>query len=387
MWLVIFGLVMIGTLAGLIYLIFRLHKFQAIKRLTKGQKKRKWIVSILFVLVFMAFCRINMVNTMIIVLHLMIFWLIADLIAMIWRRLHHENGGSKTVEDAGLHEEANDERNNRPYWLGMGVIAFTVIYLGAGWFLAHHVFVTNYTFSTNKDLGQEKLRIILFADSHIGATFDGEGFARHMKSIEEQSPDIVLIAGDFVDDNTNKADMVRSCQALGELKTTYGVFYAGGNHDRGYFQGRNFSYEEMLGELEKNKVHILRDEAELVGGSFYVVGRKDKNDMDRMSLEDLIKENKLDLNKYTVVMDHQPNDYAAEAETGVDLVVSGHTHGGQLLPVTKVGEWIGANDRTYGTETRDKTTFVVTSGISSWEIWFKTGTKSEFAVIDITEEL
>ena len=143
----------------------------------------------------------------------------------------------------------------------------------------------------------------------------------------------------------------------------------------------------MLGELEKNKVHILRDEAELVGGSFYVVGRKDKNDMDRMSLEDLIKENKLDLNKYTVVMDHQPNDYAAEAETGVDLVVSGHTHGGQLLPVTKVGEWIGANDRTYGTETRDKTTFVVTSGISSWEIWFKTGTKSEFAVIDITEEL
>ena len=75
-----------------------------------------------------------------------------------------------------------------------------------------------------------------------------------------------------------------------------------------------------------------------------------------------------------------------EAETGVDLVVSGHTHGGQLFPVNRAGEWIGANDRTYGTEKRDKTTFVVTSGISAWAIWFKTGTKSEFVVIDIIEE-
>ena len=64
-------------------------------------------------------------------------------------------------------------------------------------------------------------------------------------------------------------------------------------------------------------------------------------------------------------------------------MVSGHTHGGQFFPVTYVGEWIGANDRTYGHEKRNGTDFIVTSGISCWELPFKTGTKSEYVIIDV----
>ena len=84
--------------------------------------------------------------------------------------------------------------------------------------------------------------------------------------------------------------------------------------------------------------------------------------------------------RYTIVLDHQPNDYANEAAAGADLVLSGHTHGGQLIPITKVGEWIGANDATYGYERRENTDFIVTSGISAWSILFKTGCKSEYVV-------
>ena len=95
----------------------------------------------------------------------------------------------------------------------------------------------------------------------------------------------------------------------------------------------------------------------------------------------------LDLNpKYAVILDHQPNDYKNQAEAKVDLVLSGHTHGGQLFPLNKVGEWIGANDRTYGYERRGSTDFIVTSGLSDWAIKFKTGTKSEFVVIDIKKK-
>ena len=61
-------------------------------------------------------------------------------------------------------------------------------------------------------------------DSHTGTTFHGEGFAEHIKEIEAQNPDVLLIAGDFVDDDTSKEDMVRCCQALGEMQTTYGVY-------------------------------------------------------------------------------------------------------------------------------------------------------------------
>ena len=87
---------------------------------------------------------------------------------------------------------------------------------------------------------------------------------------------------------------------------------------------------------------------------------------------------------YTIVLDHQPNDYDNEAAANADLVVSGHTHGGQLFPVTYVGEWFNINDRTYGHEKRSDTDFIVTSGIADWEIQFKTGAKSEYVIIDVS---
>ena len=91
----------------------------------------------------------------------------------------------------------------------------------------------------------------------------------------------------------------------------------------------------------------------------------------------------LDTSKYSIVLDHQPHDYDNQAAAKVDLVLSGHTHGGQFFPINYVGEWSGENDKTYGLETRDVTNFIVTSGISDWAIKFKTGCKSEYVVIDI----
>ena len=64
-------------------------------------------------------------------------------------------------------------------------------------------------------------------------------------------------------------------------------------------------------------------------------------------------------------------------------MLSGHTHGGQLLPINRIGELFGVNDRTYGHENINGTDFIVTSGISDWEVIFKTGTKSEYVIINI----
>ena len=85
-------------------------------------------------------------------------------------------------------------------------------------------------------------------------------------------------------------------------------------------------------------------------------------------------------------MNHQPNDYANEQAAGVDLVVSGHTHGGQLFPFNYVSLWAGLNDKIYGHEKLGQTDFIVTSGISDWRVKFKTGCKSEFVVIDVDKQ-
>ena len=91
----------------------------------------------------------------------------------------------------------------------------------------------------------------------------------------------------------------------------------------------------------------------------------------------------LDRSRYLIVLDHQPNDYDAEAAAEVDLVLSGHTHGGHIFPAWIVDRLMHYNDQRYGIEWRGESCFIVTSGISGWAIPFKTGCFSEFVVIDI----
>lgn len=95
--------------------------------------------------------------------------------------------------------------------------------------------------------------------------------------MQEQNPDLVVIAGDFVDDGTGREEMVAAARALGTLKTPRGVYFAFGNHDKGYYGPayRGFSSGELIDELKKNNVKILEDESETVAGGFCLIGRQD----------------------------------------------------------------------------------------------------------------
>jgi hypothetical protein len=112
-----------------------------------------------------------------------------------------------------------------------------------------------------------------------------------------------------------------------------------------------------------------------------IIGRQDKREEERLGIRELTE--KIDSTKFSLVLDHQPNDYENEAASGADLVFSGHTHGGHVWPAGPIGVLLGANDKVYGTETRGTTQFIVTSGISGWAIPFKTCTVSEYVVIDV----
>ena len=125
---------------------------------------------------------------------------------------------------------------------------------------------------------------------------------------------------------------------------------------------------------------ILEDETALLGDGYALIGRRDRSSAGRLSMAELLPGPS---QRFTIVLDHQPNDYDAQAAAGADLVLSGHTHGGHIFPAGLIGLWIGANDATYGLSRRGDTTFIVTSGLSGWAIPFKTGAFSEFVVIDI----
>ena len=305
----------------------------------------------------------DFVNTLIVILHLDIFLGLGELLEKVVRKI----SGKKVS----------------CYWQGGLAILTLILYLSAGYYNAYHVSETRYQLKTSKDLKGESIRVVQISDSHVGATFDGEGFGKHLKNIQKTNPDLVVVTGDFVDDDTTKEDMILSCQELGKLKSTYGTYVIWGNHDKGYFNSRGYSLEEIKTELEKNQITVLEDETVLIDDRFYLIGRLDRSFQERKTAEEMVKD--LDPSKYMIMLDHQPNDYAAEEKTEVDLVLSGHSHGGQMIPIGITGELSGANDKTYGLEVRNKTTFIVNSGISDWAIKFKTGTFSEYGVIDIKE--
>ena len=360
MWLIIAAAVMAAVTAGTVYLTIAVGRFGIVKKIAGDKKPYRALVSFAMIAAVFSVIALAMsfVNAVVVFLHAVLFFLLFGLIVRIVKRA------------AGREPKACLQG-----WLALSVMA---VYLVIGNYLCVNVWQKDYALTTDKEFGT--LRIALIADSHIGSTFDGEGFAEHLRTIEAQAPDILLIAGDFVDDWSNRADMLRACEALGQAKIKYGVYYTYGNHDAGFFNERDFSADELRQALEDNGVHILEDSYSLVDDRFYVAGRRDSSFGERMDMDELLDGAEKD--KYVIVIDHQPSDYENEAGRA-DLVVSGHTHGGQIIPITYVGELFGIVDNTYGYENRNGTDFIVTSGISDWDIQFKTGTRSEYVIIDI----
>lgn len=360
MWIGIIGTVLAVFAVGVVYLGFCFGRFAGIKKLSRGKKGVSFLLSLLIegAVFAAAALTMTMINAIIVMMVLIMFFL---LFGIIMRVIH-----------------AIRKRDFHVNWQGWLAVLCSIAYLIVGYIQCSSVRQTNYNLTNQKGLN---LRVALIADSHLGTTFDGDGFAEKLKTIEAQNPDILMISGDFVDDSSKAEDVRTACEALGKMQVKYGVWYVYGNHDAGYYNSRDFSSDDLEQIMADSGIHVMKDSYELVDDSFYIVGRLDSSFKSRMTADAVMAG--VDAEKYIIMLDHQPNDYEHEAETTADLVLSGHTHGGQLIPVTYVGEWFGINDRTYGYEKRNDTEFIVTSGISDWELLFKTGTFSEYVIIDI----
>lgn len=395
MWAFIFIFMFAAFIAACIYLITRVRKIALVDKLAKDRKWLSILISALTCVVFIVVLSLAMgyINAIIVTIYMILFWLVCEfafwLVGKVKNRMKSTAG--ETTESNIIKNNAESRvkpKKRKIYYAGVTAIIITIVYMSWGWYQAHNVWQKDYTIHTDKAVGSIKLALI--ADSHTGTTFDGEGFAEHVKAIQAQDPDAVLIAGDFVDDDTSLIDMKKCCEALGTLDTKYGVYYVFGNHDKGYYasERRGYDGDDIIAELEKNGVAVLQDETVLLGDSFYIIGRQDLSEVtdrggSRADIEDLVKD--LDDDKYQIVMDHQPADYANEKASGVDLVLSGHTHGGQLFLIKLFQEitGMGGNDQIYGLENIDGSDFIVTSGISDWAIKFKTWCRSEYVIIDI----
>lgn len=356
-----------GLLLGTVFVLLVISSIYIV-RLTHNTIKKyfsnkllSWIISLIPLLLFVPGLFIDMVNAIVVDIHLIVIVAITKLIFYIIKKITKKEINELLV-------------------LSCGVIITSIIMVYA-YYVAHNVKETDYVVYTTKDIGVENYRIVQISDSHLGTTMDGKKFSEYMLEINELNPDVVVVTGDFVDDDTSYEDMKNGASGLGLLQTKDGVYFIYGNHDKGYFNRRNYNDDDIKRELRNNNVIILEDAYLNLSNNIFLIGRSDAEVKDRATAK-MLTEN-MDKDKYIIMLDHQPNDYENEMKAGVDLVLLGHTHGGQLFPLGQIGLLLGANDKVYGMETRDNTTFIVNSGISDWAIKFKTGTIAEYTVIDI----
>ncbi len=369
MWLMIFAVSILAGLAGAFYLAGKIERTPLFTEIihihSRALIKVMSFVTVVVAAVILCFV-FDVTNTVIIFIHVAVFMLLGDFVRFLLVKTGSMPRGSHAAQ--------------------ICAIALCIVYLCIGWYLMHGLWETDYELTTDKDV--EKIRIAQIADSHVGTGFSGKGFGDRLKKIEEAGPDLLVITGDFVDDSTSKQDMIDACAALGQLKLKYGIYFCFGNHDRGYYSDshRGYGGDDLVAELEKNGVTVLQDDCVAVGDGYYIIGRHDAGygTAQRLDMAELV--DGLDRTKYIIVLDHQPTDYDGEEAAGVDLVLSGHTHGGQMWPLEYVQPLVSSNDNVRGHERRGNTDFIVTDGISDWAVKFKTGCKSEFNIIDIASK-
>lgn len=253
-------------------------------------------------------------------------------------------------------------------WTGVSV----AIVVG-GWINARHPAIRTIPLEIH-GIENRSIRIAMMTDLHISSMTSPEWLDRVVGKVNGLSPDLILMAGDILD-GPDGARLELVAQGLKDLEAPLGVYGSPGNHE--YYLGIDKS-QRILNEAG---VTLLRDDAVLVDGSLWVLGREDvqasRMGLPRSTLENLMPQGDAPV----VVLDHTPVAMEEASSAGAALVLSGHTHRGQLLPFQLVTSMIYRLD--WGMERIEDTFFYVSCGVGTWGPPVRTSSRPEIVAIDL----
>lgn len=258
-------------------------------------------------------------------------------------------------------------------------ISFGLVFTGIltamviGNYRFNHPEIVHLKIDANKPKQEKSIKIVAVSDLHLGFSNDKSYAQKYVKLINEQQPDLVLIAGDLIDRTIKPLLKQQVQEDLKSIESKYGVYAVLGNHEyfgEGVEQVRNF--------FQSCNIHLLKDEHALINNDFYVVGRDDKSNRQRKYLDTLISG--FDADKPIILLDHQPFLLVQAAALEIDFQFSGHTHNGQFFPVNLMVDKM--YEKAYGYVKRDLTHVYVSSGLGIWGPQYRIGTQSELVVIE-----
>ena len=215
-------------------------------------------------------------------------------------------------------------------------------------------------------------KVVMLSDLHLGYHNPRKELARWVDMINAEHPDFILIAGDVIDGSMRPLIEEKMAEEFHRLKAP--VYACLGNHE--FYAG----HPEAKQFYQDAGINLLIDDATVIDSSIVIIGRDDRTNMRRKPIKDLkdslnSKNSNID---YTIVLDHQPYNLDRAEAAGVDFQLSGHTHRGQVWPISWITDHI--YECSWGSHQRGNTRFYISSGIGIWGGKFRIGTQSEYVV-------
>lgn len=223
---------------------------------------------------------------------------------------------------------------------------------------------------TSKPL-DHAIKMVVLSDLHLGHAISRSELKRWVTFINAQQADVVLFAGDIIDNSLLPLTYYKLDELLREIKSKHGVYACLGNHE--YLA----NVEMSLAFLRQSNIIVLRDEVMDIG-PLQLIGRDDKSNPYRKALRDLVQPQP---DKIQVVLDHQPYDLAITAEQNIDFQFSGHTHRGQVWPFSWITDYLF--EQSHGYLKKGTTQYYVSSGLGIWGGRYRIGTQSEYVVVTL----
>jgi predicted MPP superfamily phosphohydrolase len=207
---------------------------------------------------------------------------------------------------------------------------------------------------------------------HLGHV-NGEGFARQVAAkARELDPAIIFIAGDLFDGS--KVNAAQLVQPLFELKPPLGVFFVGGNHEE---FGEAAEFESTL---RAGGIRVLHNECVTVDG-VHIVGIPYGRDSYPLHMRAFLEGLRLKDNPPGILLNHVPNRLPIAEHAGVNLQLSGHTHGGgQIFPYNFITRR-AFGKFTYGLQRFGEMQVYTSSGVGTWGPPMRVGTNPEIVLL------
>ena len=257
-------------------------------------------------------------------------------------------------------------------------VFFTTMVIGHRNVRYPRVMYQKYTFKRLVPEGaqpEKRMRLVFFSDLHIGEAMTPDYIARAVKLIQDQQPDLILCGGDFIDHRAVYAYDPRVMASLRSLHAPMGVYYVLGNHEYRDDLEANIRWVSEVGGT------LLRDSIAFPGdGPLTLIGRDDWVNGNRKPFE--VIANEADpMRGPVVLMEHTPASIDSIGDSPVDLILCGHTHGGQIWPGQLMVWW--RYGMVSGTRPVGEREVCISSGIGSAGATYRVGTRSEIRVYDL----